>query len=293
MHFMYEAVALRPLEGEQVADIGLHRTAARQHEVEHEEQHDDVDGEIDDSTHHVLPHSGEHGDERRKVAFLPQVVARTLVEQFGEALHGMDQRLWVGRKVLYAGHEHPPQERYGNQETEHGLSKQQGGRRTAAPSAAFGQEEHLAAQQHVDGRRTHQSAQEGGQFDENRSAQSENQRKERIAPVSFPKIPHTPPEGQGACRTGHTGQGKRRLAAEKRAYGTRQTEACIREAGAWRGQEPDAEGGALHPAAVTPASKARLRVSRAAARRADGTSLRRPSGRSAASGCRRRTPPRG
>lgn len=200
MHFVNDVVALPAVKGYQVADVGLHGPAARQHEVEDEQQHHDVDGEIDDAAQHVLPHPGEHGDERGHVALLPQVVAGPFVEQRREVFHGVEQLLGVGREVLDVDHQHPADQREGDQKAEDGLDQQQRSGGTRPPAPPFGQKDHLAAQQHVEGCRPHQSAQKGGQFDEDGRAESENQHEKRIAPVSLTKISHTPPHGQGACR---------------------------------------------------------------------------------------------
>lgn len=189
-------------EGQQLPAIGLHAEAADEHEIEYEEQHDQIDGERGQAADEPLREFRDSGQKRLQVALLPEVVARTVADEFGHVAHGVHERLRIERDALDLVHYHPDQQGNGDEETAHSLDGQQCGRRTAPPPVPSGQHAHLPAQQDIDGRRPEQSAQEGHQAKEDRYAQRGDQYEERITPVLFSDRQHIRPTAQGACRNG-------------------------------------------------------------------------------------------
>ena len=200
MHFAHDAAAHRAVEGKYLAAVLLHAAAADQHEVKHEQQHDDIDPEIENARHDPLPQLGNHADHRRDILLLPEVVAGFLVNERRDVLERRNDRIGPERDVLHLIDHHPDDQADGDQKTEHRLGQQQRGGKTAPPAAAGRQDLHLPPEQHVDRRRTEQTAQKRSQLDADRDPQSEDQHEKRIAPVSFPEVPHTPQRAQGTCR---------------------------------------------------------------------------------------------
>ena len=191
---LVQGVAPHPAaEGEQLADVLLHAAAAQQHEVEHEEQDHHIDRKARHPAEEPLPEVRKLREQTPQVALLPQVVARTLLDQRREVSGRGDELAGIERKALHALGNHPDQQRDRHQEAAHRLAQQQPGRRTAPPAVPPGQSAHLPAQQDIDRRGPHQSPQKGGQFDEDDGSQTYDQRHERIAPVLFPDRRHAIP----------------------------------------------------------------------------------------------------
>ena len=187
-------------ERKQRTAIILHAAAADQHEIEHEQQHDDIDSEAEDALQERLPHSGNHGDHRRDIGLLQQVVSRPLVNQGRDMTDGIDQRLRIECKILHLVYEHPHDPAQGNQEADDSFDEQQRGGQAPSPPMANRQITHLIAQQHVDRHSTEQPPDIRRQLGKDGHAQHQNDNEKRITPILFLDAFHTPSVAQGMCR---------------------------------------------------------------------------------------------